>query len=312
MAGDRAGSGVGHQGGLLRGGLEPDLEERRALAAEKVEPVGDQEHLLPGANGGVNTGKWAASLGVLPDEILVVPSSQSVRVQGHRAKLFRTALEVVREGSPLLTQYKTASATPEAGQVDGKGATQMKGGVDELEDDWGWLDLDQARDDDDWSWMDDPIEKAFLCNRAIDFEQEAMDFDALPEAVITGSDDHWYYSFEKEWKMEPPVLTESEKEAYIARFPTDEELKDKCHWYNRTRSMCWRMDAGKECALCGFQGHVARYCPSPRKWRLEMEGKLSKKTRGDRYQIPHRRGSDWMRDQEKLKRGEPPAWMKAM
>ncbi|KAL6873513.1 hypothetical protein ACP4OV_013595 [Aristida adscensionis] len=234
MAGDRADSGVGHQGGLLRGGLEPDLEERRALAAEKVKPVGDQEHLLPGTNGGVNTGKRAASLRVLPDEILVVPSSQSVRVQGHRAKLFRTALEVVHEGSPLLTQYKTASATPEAGQVsakqqvlqfwvclhsnkmyfmqvDGKGATQMKGGVDELEDDWGWLDHDQARDDDD---------------------QEAMAFDALPEAVITGSDDHWYYSFEKEWKMEPPVLTESEKEAYIARFPTDEELKDKCHWYN--------------------------------------------------------------------------------
>ncbi|KAL6873514.1 hypothetical protein ACP4OV_013596 [Aristida adscensionis] len=72
------------------------------------------------------------------------------------------------------------------------------------------------------------------------------------------------------------------------------------------------MDAGKECAVCGFQGHVARYCPSPRKWRLEMEGKLSKKTRGDRYQIPHRRGSDWMRDQEKLNRGEPPAWVKAM
>ncbi|KAL6616010.1 hypothetical protein ACP70R_038280 [Stipagrostis hirtigluma subsp. patula] len=191
---------------------------------------------------------------------------------------------------------------------EGSTGPTMIGGSGEL----GVKKLKMTVDASEWDWMDDPAEAAFLQSRVLDFEECSND-----EHGDTGSEakyqhEHWYYMLESEWHRDYKELTLPEKKAAIARFPMEWELHDEGHWYNRTREMAWSKLGGKECAVCGFQGHIARYCPSPRKWRLEMEGKFDKKTRDESFTIPYRRGATALAEKFHDVRDAPPAWLQKM
>jgi hypothetical protein len=71
-------------------------------------------------------------------------------------------------------------------------------------------------------------------------------------------------------------MPEAEKNKIIARSPSDEEMSDENHWYNRAYTDVWDDEITEFCDICGFQGHARSQCPSPRKWRLQIGGKCNK------------------------------------
>ena len=58
---------------------------------------------------------------------------------------------------------------------------------------------------------------------------------------------------------------------------TDEEQYDETHWYNRAWHDVWDEDVCGLCAICGFQHHDPKNCPSPLKMRQELDGTLDEK-----------------------------------
>ena len=73
------------------------------------------------------------------------------------------------------------------------------------------------------------------------------------------------------------TLSREEKEDMAARFPTDEDQYDETHWYNRAWHDVWDEDVWGLCAICGFQHHDPKNCPSPLKMRQELDGTLDEK-----------------------------------
>ncbi|KAL6840548.1 hypothetical protein ACP4OV_030358 [Aristida adscensionis] len=120
------------------------------------------------------------------------------------------------------------------------------------------------------------------------FDVAASSLNKISQGTARASEHFWYDEMELALKPPHHYITDAQKEDLIRRFPSYEELLDPMHWYNVTRRLAFDIANGPQCPTCGYQGHEAEFCPSPRRWliaRLEID-----------IVIPHHRGQKWIRD----------------
>lgn len=87
----------------------------------------------------------------------------------------------------------------------------------------------------------------------------------------------WFEKMQEAAAYGTSRLSKEEKEDMAARFPSDEELYEETHWYNRAIDDVDDEKATDWCKICGFQLHTPKNCPSPLKMRREIEGKLDER-----------------------------------
>ncbi|KAL6842438.1 hypothetical protein ACP4OV_027865 [Aristida adscensionis] len=131
--------------------------------------------------------------------------------------------------------------------------------------------------------------------------------DSISQGMSMASEHFWYD--EMELALKPPCqdITDAMKQDLINRFPSELELSDPMHWYNVTRRLAFDIANGPQCPTCGFQGHDAEFCPSPRKWRIASVG--------NDVVIPHHRDRKWIRNKLNgtFKKVRPtPSWLHMM